>query len=167
MNIVRPTKSSSLEALLTTVEGLDVTYDDVGASFSTVCPTGYRPGSFERRIGNGAETFARAVVGLRTWRAHQTKWTTTFPRSRSIVAGESLIVLIGSRALSIAAPCRIVSVVDDEDVVGFAYGTLPGHPEQGEESFQICRSEDGAVIFKISPFSRPRSNIVKLAGPFA
>ena len=33
------------------------------------------------------------------------------------------------------APCRVVYVIDEPDIRGFAYGTLPGHPESGEERF--------------------------------
>jgi uncharacterized protein (UPF0548 family) len=76
-----------------------------------------------------------------------------------------VIVTLGIPWLALAAPCRIVDVLDDEGRWGFAYGTLPGHPEQGEESFVVSASEDGTVRFKISAFSRPGDPIVCLSGP--
>jgi uncharacterized protein (UPF0548 family) len=33
----------------------------------------------------------------------------------------------------IRVPCRVVYVLDEPERRGFAYGTLPGHPESGEE----------------------------------
>jgi uncharacterized protein (UPF0548 family) len=118
-------------------------------------------------LGNSEGTFDRAVGALKAWRPHQTRWTTIFPEFQSIVAGETVIVMIGSNTLSIAAPCRIVRVIDNEDRFGFAYGTLPGHPEKGEESFRITRSSEGAVNFAIKSFSRPQSNAVRLASPIS
>ena len=39
--------------------------------------------------------------------------------------GSEVIVHLGP----VRAPCRVVYVVDEPDRRGFAYGTLPGHPE--------------------------------------
>jgi uncharacterized protein (UPF0548 family) len=48
---------------------------------------------------------------------------------------------------------------------GFAYGTLPGHPEQGEEAFVVSLDPEGSVRFEIRAFSRPASRLVELSGP--
>jgi uncharacterized protein (UPF0548 family) len=32
----------------------------------------------------------------------------------------------------VKAPCRLVYVTDEVNRFGFAYGTLPGHPEQAK-----------------------------------
>ncbi|HEX9229808.1 MAG TPA: DUF1990 family protein, partial [Arthrobacter sp.] len=37
---------------------------------------------------------------------------------------------------------------------GFGYGTLPGHPERGEEAFEVSIDTAGAVTFTITAFSR-------------
>jgi uncharacterized protein (UPF0548 family) len=50
-----------------------------------------------------------------------------------------LILSLGVAAIRLRAPCRIVYVIDEPDRRGFAYGTLPGHPERGEEAFIISR----------------------------
>ncbi len=52
--------------------------------------------------------------------------------------------------------CRVVDVVDQPDRCGFVYGTLPNHPEQGEESFIASRSANGVLTFEIVAVSRPR-----------
>ena len=48
---------------------------------------------------------------------------------------------------------------------GFAYGTLPGHPEQGEEAFIVEMGDTGDVRFRIWAFSRPASLLAKAGGP--
>jgi uncharacterized protein (UPF0548 family) len=73
-------------------------------------------------------------------------------------------VCVGA-GLVLPAPCRIVSILDEPDRWGFAYGTLPGHPEQGEEAFVVSRDSTGSVRFEIRAFSRPTSRLVALSGP--
>jgi uncharacterized protein (UPF0548 family) len=58
-----------------------------------------------------------------------------------------------------------VYVIDEPNRKGFAYGTLPGHPESGEEAFVVERGDDGTVGLDVRAFSRPCSNLAKLAGP--
>lgn len=51
-------------------------------------------------------------------------------------------------------PCHVVRVVDEPSRRGFAYGTLPGHAEGGEELFIISRDDTDQVAFEITAFSR-------------
>jgi uncharacterized protein (UPF0548 family) len=55
----------------------------------------------------------------------------------------------------VGAPVRVVYIVDEPARKGFAYGTLPGHPESGEEAWILSRSDDGSVWMTIRAFSRP------------
>ncbi len=52
-------------------------------------------------------------------------------------------------------PARVVYVVDEPNRRGFAYGSLPGHPERGEEAFVVERHDDESVWLVIRAFSRP------------
>ena len=53
------------------------------------------------------------------------------------------------------------------NVVAFAYGTLPGHVERGEERFQVSfNPASGEVKYEISAFSRPAVLLSKLGYPF-
>ena len=53
--------------------------------------------------------------------------------------------------ITVVAPNRIVSVVDEPRRWGFAYGTLPGHPEVGEEAFVVeYRADDSVVVHIIA-----------------
>jgi uncharacterized protein (UPF0548 family) len=65
----------------------------------------------------------------------------------------------------LAAPSRVVYVVDEPGRCGFAYGTLPGHSERGEEVFIVSMAEDGTVTFEATAFSRPATWLVLAAGP--
>jgi len=67
--------------------------------------------------------------------------------------------------LTTVAPCRVVYLVDEVDRFGLAYGTLPGHPEQGEEAFLVERSGKSSARFTITAFSRPREPLARIGGP--
>ena len=61
--------------------------------------------------------------------------------------------------------------MDEEGPVtryGFAYGTLPGHAESGEERFNVeWHEQDDAVWYDIVAFSRPQQFLARLGYPFA
>ena len=65
------------------------------------------------------------------------------------------------------AACRIVAVVDEPRRFGFAYGTLPLHPESGEEAFLVDRGEDDVVRFRVVAASRPAHPLARLGAPVA
>jgi len=58
----------------------------------------------------------------------------------------------------------VVYVVDEPARAGFAYGTLPAHPEEGEEAFLVHRY-DGRVRFEVVAFSKPRHPLARLGAP--
>lgn len=62
-------------------------------------------------------------------------------------------------------PARVVYVIDEPLRKGFAYGTLPGHPETGEEAFIVEYRDDDSVWLTIRAFSRPSSWIFWLGYP--
>jgi uncharacterized protein (UPF0548 family) len=72
---------------------------------------------------------------------------------------------LGIGPLSVNAPCRVVYVVVELDRCGYAYGTLPGHPESAEEALLLRRSECGGISFTVTAFSRPATVLSKVAGP--
>jgi uncharacterized protein (UPF0548 family) len=56
-------------------------------------------------------------------------------------------------------PVRVVYIVDEPTRKGFAYGTLPGHPEDGEESWIIEHRDDDSVWITVRAFSRPANKL--------
>ncbi len=90
---------------------------------------------------------------------------TIFPEDVAVRVGSTLVVNVGTTFAALAVPCRIVAVVDEPDRWGFAYATLPGHPEDGEEAFEITMAADRTVRFAITAISRPGAPLVRIAGP--
>ena len=167
MRLVRPKSSESLSQALDRAGATSPTYADPGVTLAgTELPPGYNHDHYEVSLGTGRPVYQRAVEGLQTWRAHDLPGVSVYPPDAVIQEGQTVIVCMG-KALAITAPCRIVKVVSEPDRWGFAYGTLPGHPEQGEESFLVSSGKDGSVIFTITAFSRPSDRFVKLSGPIA
>lgn len=88
--------------------------------------------------------------------------------SRFAVSAEASPLELGTVAVlrlgPIQAPVRVVAVRSEPDLVGFAYGTLPGHPEVGEEAFWLRRDGD-RVVGVVSALSRGGSWYTRLGGP--
>jgi uncharacterized protein (UPF0548 family) len=164
MRFVRPSDLAAMERLVESVRQAQPTYPDVGATMAGGQPEGYHYHQHETILGHGFEAFGRAVRGLKAWEAHRGPGIRIFPKGQDITTGATVVVTLGSARVALAAPCRIVSVIDQETRWGFAYGTLPGHPEQGEEAFVVSLAPDGTVRFQIDAFSRPADPIVRLSG---
>jgi uncharacterized protein (UPF0548 family) len=95
-------------------------------------------------------------------------WVEAWPADTPIRAGETVAVLIRAFGLSWLNAARIVYVVnettDSTTRFGFAYGTLPGHVEAGEERFLIeWDLAANGVFYDIYAFSRPRHVLTHLA----
>ena len=141
----------------------DLTYPDVGATAGEL-PDGYA--HVERRVvvGHGRKAFDCCADGLLTWQVHQgagldVRATRTPPEVGTVVSQR-----LGWHGVGVVAPCRVISVVDERTRRGFAYGTLPGHPEAGEEFFVVQLEPAGDVVLEIRAFSRPASALLALAG---
>jgi uncharacterized protein (UPF0548 family) len=162
---VRPSDSVALKQMVEDLEGAEPTYSDIGATLTGKRPDGFHHDHYETVLGNGPETFRRAVTGLKTWEAHRLPGVRVFPDDLEIRTPATVVLTLGTPVVALVAPCRIVSVIDEETRWGFAYGTLPGHPEQGEEAFVVSMSPDQTVRFEIEAFSRPGDPVVRLSGP--
>jgi uncharacterized protein (UPF0548 family) len=69
--------------------------------------------------------------------------------------------------LTFNIPCLVVWTERTSNRCGFAYGTLPGHPERGEERFELRLTRSGEVNFTIVAFSAPGRWFTRVAGPVA
>jgi uncharacterized protein (UPF0548 family) len=165
MKFVRRSDSAAMRRLVDEARQGQPTYSDIGATLVGGRPDGFHHDRYESVLGRGSEIFERAVNGLQTWKAHRVPGVCIFPEDEEIRTGVSVVVTLGTKLLALAAPCRIVSVIDEQNRWGFAYGTLPGHPEHGEEAFVVSISPDQSVRFEVLAFSRPADPIVRLSGP--
>ncbi|TQL39255.1 DUF1990 family protein [Salinispora arenicola] len=142
----------------------ELTYPEVGASMGDF-PTGYRHAHRMVFLGMGGRAFDRAVHALFAWRMHRRAGITVDRPDVRPESGVDFRLELGWRGFRLQAPCRIVYTINEDDRAGFAYGTLPGHPECGEEAFLVRRDGMGQVYFEVRAFSRPGSLIARIAGP--
>ena len=156
--------------------GLRFSYDAAGSTRYDETPQGYHRLEHRARIGVGSEVFARAGEALLNWRMHRAAglpMTTDSPAAIGVNAlgrlGAGMVIgrlrtMTPLGLLGIPIPCRVVWTVDEPDRIGFAYGTLEGHPESGEESFVVTRDPDG-VHFTVRAYSRAAAWYTRLGGP--
>ncbi|MET9554426.1 DUF1990 domain-containing protein [Streptomyces sp. NPDC006645] len=128
----------------------DLTYSDVGMTAKGgPVPPGFH--KLELRTSLGLGTYDRAAEALFTWRMHR---ATPFIRVPVGTPRAAPGVRVSLRAGPLTAPCEVVWTVDETDRTGFAYGTLAGHPECGEESFVLERRPDNSTDFVVVAVSR-------------
>jgi uncharacterized protein (UPF0548 family) len=142
-----------------------VTYSEVGATRSPNLPDGYAHTRRSVVVGSGSADFQRSVEALRGWRAHLHAGALLSPPQPDIVPGATVLAAIRVLVVFAIVPCRIVYVTDEDRRFGFAYGTLPGHPERGEEAFHVALADDGVVTFQIVAFSSPANLLARLGHP--
>lgn len=135
-------------------------YADVGATRGAA-PAGYHHLERSRIIGSGLEDFVAAADVLMQWDMHRRVGMKVHSTADSAVPDAVVVLTLGP----IRIPCRVVYVIDEANRQGFAYGTLDGHPESGEELFHIDYSPtDGVVTAHVSAFSNPGRWYTKLGG---
>lgn len=142
---------------------MSLTYPEVGATAGDL-PDGYQHLRAERLVGHGRELFESCADVVLTWGVQRGAGLAV-ERAGHVVAGEENRIGLPLGPLRLWAPCRVVYVLDEPTRKGFAYGTLPGHPETGEESFVVSIDEHEAVRFTVTAFSRPARWFARLGGP--
>jgi uncharacterized protein (UPF0548 family) len=111
---------------------LPLTYAEVGATAGPL-PAGYHHVQKAAVIGRGRRRFDEAGDAGMRWGMLRGAGLRVEATSDVAAVGSDVIVHLGP----VRAPCRVVYVVDEADRRGFAYGTLPGHAESGEERFMV------------------------------
>lgn len=143
-----------------------LTYQEVGQTRAVNLPAGYRHDRITADLEAGEAGWEKAKEAIRQWKLHGRAGITITP-SDAPTQGSTVLASRRFGSLLLVIPCRVVYVTDEPDRFGFAYGTLPGHPEQGEEAFHVLREADGKVSAEIVAFSRAADLPTKLAGPVA
>ncbi|MFF4822962.1 DUF1990 family protein [Streptomyces sp. NPDC001312] len=139
------------------------TYEEVGATREQGhCPPGFHPLHVRTRIGEGEEVFRRASEAVMTWEMHRALGVGIEANADRAAPGIDVTVTLAG---VVRAPCRVVWTEQEPRRAGWAYGTLPGHPECGEESFLVDRTGDGTVWLTVTAFSRPAKWYARAAGP--
>jgi uncharacterized protein (UPF0548 family) len=144
-------------------------YPDIGATRS-VTPRGYNIDHNRIRLGKGPAVFATAVDALRHWKMFDLGWVTLVPDDAPITRGSCVAILVKHFGFWSLNASRIVYVDADDDPqrFGFAYGTLPGHVEQGEERFSVEHHlDDDSVWYDLFAFSRPKDILATIGYPIS
>lgn len=141
------------------------TYADVGGTAGDF-PPGYDHFRLRLRIGSGRALFEQAAEHIRTYGIQRDTGIFLHATTPTLEPGTELTVRLPLGPFGVNAPCRVVYVLDDPDRRGFAYGTLSGHPEIGEELFAVeYDPTDDSVYGVIAAFSRPGAWYTRLGAP--
>jgi uncharacterized protein (UPF0548 family) len=138
-----------------------LTYTEVGATAGPL-PAGYHHVQKSAAIGRGRRRFEEAAEKGMRWGMLRGAGLRVEATSEVAAVGSEVIVHLGP----VRAPCRVVYVIDEPDRRGFAYGTLPGHAESGEERF-VVRYDPATdeVCAEVEAFSRHATWWSKLGSP--
>ncbi len=167
-----PTKPSEerIRQFLDAQREVPFSYPEVGAT-RTEPPTRYAVDHNRIKLGNGRETFDRAIAALRDWKQFDLGWVRIVLAGTPIKVGAVVAILTQHFGFWSLNACRVVYLINEEGPVkkfGFAYGTLASHVERGEERFTIeWHAEDDSVWYDILAFSRPNKLLIRLSLPLA
>lgn len=142
-----------------------LTYAEVGATREEPLPAGYGHVRRDVVIGHGRRAFEAAVDDLFGWQMHRRAGLGVAGSPARAAPGVTVELRAGWGPLSLGIPCRVVYTVEEPDRQGFAYGSLAGHPEQGEEAFLVNLSDVDDVRFVVRAFSRPATSLARAGGP--
>jgi uncharacterized protein (UPF0548 family) len=124
-------------------------------------------------VGRGRAAFDRVADALLRWDVHRGAGLTVEADGPVAKGARVRLLLPGPlRSLPVTIECRVVYVVDEagRGRRGFAYGTLPGHVEEGEARFLVETDparDDAPVTLTVDAFSRPGRPWVASVAPLA
>ncbi|WP_370329434.1 DUF1990 family protein [Mycolicibacterium hippocampi] len=146
---------------LSALSGKPLTYTEVGATAGPM-PSGYHHLHKSSVIGHGRDRFDEAAARGMRWGMLRGAGLRVEATAAVAAVGAEVLVHLGP----VVAPCRVVYVVDEPDRRGFAYGTLPGHAESGEELFLVRYDPaTDTVIAEVIAFSRHATWWSRLGSP--
>ncbi len=160
---------TQIKNFLAARRNLPFSYNEVGASKEEI-PSGYPINHHRIQIGSGADAYARARKAIQNWTMYRLEWTRLFPFDAPIAVGEVVCVVVNHRLCWSLNPCRIIYILEETGAVeryGFAFGTLPGHSEEGEERFTVeWNRADDSVWYELLAFARPHHILARIGFPF-
>ena len=134
-------------------------------------PQGFSADAHRVAIGRGPHAFEVACDALRSWRPLKLGWVELYPPNPTMREGTVVALLARHFGLWSLNACRIVEIIAEQSEVrrfGFAYGTLEGHVERGEERFVVeLDPATDTVWYHIRAVSQPRALLARLAFPVA
>lgn len=120
-------------------------------------------------LGHGETIFHQARAAIERWQMFPQQMAGLYWPTTPIEPGRVVGVLFHAKLFWSLNPCRIVYTIDrqgDVEQFGFAYGTLPGHIERGEERFLVeWRRADNTVWYDLRAHSRPAHPLAWIGQP--
>ena len=188
----RPT-DDDVRALLARQQGQRWSYDWPEITRTDPAPRrGWKIDRHRVLLGRGADTYAVACQALRQWKMFPRQMCQVFWPDCPQEPGTVVAVLYRAQAFGLwmLFPARVVYTVGSPTfhvgrvqapassapqaqtecgpAYGFAYGTLPDHPERGEERFLIeWNRADDTVWYDLLAISRPGHWLARLGYPYA
>jgi uncharacterized protein (UPF0548 family) len=146
---------------LSDLAALQLTYAEVGATAGPL-PAGYHHVQKSAVIGRGRRQFEEAADNGMRWGMLRGAGLRVEATTEVAAVGSEVIVRLGP----VGSPCRVVYLVDEPERRGFAYGTLPGHAESGEERFVVRYDPATDEVFAdVTAFSRHATWWSRLGSP--
>lgn len=146
----------------------EFSYPDVGASLSGSAPRGYRALRYGGVVGSGRSVYEAVSEALWRWELHRGAGVVPVSGASRAAAGAE-VWFRPWRLPTVLKNLVIAEVMEaapgELQRTGYAYGTLPGHPECGEALFVVALHDSGDVTFTVTGFSRPVSRFAKAIGP--
>jgi uncharacterized protein (UPF0548 family) len=164
VSLVKPS-ATQVAQFLASQEPLTFNYPMVGATQNETAPPNFDVDKNKILLGTGPEAWEAAKLAIRQWVMFPGPWTQIEPHYAPIKTHQTIAMLAQVMGLWWTNSCRIVYVIDEPNRFGFAYGTLPGHVEKGEELFLVERDATNHVYYVLQAFSRPRHLLVRLTYP--
>jgi len=166
IHVFRPSESKS-KVFWEAQRGLPFSYLAVGQTQTDEPVTGFDNDYHSAQIGTGDQDWELACAAIRAWKMFPGTWVAIWPAQTPIQEGERVLIHARVCGLWWSNACRIVYVIDTPTQFGFAYGTLPGHVECGEERFLVEKKADGTILYTIKVFSRPLFWMARVGYPIA
>jgi uncharacterized protein (UPF0548 family) len=165
----RPT-DDAIREFVADQEASALSYEPPGLS-AMPPPPGFFADAHRVPIGRGARAFQIACDALASWRPLKLGWTEPYPRDAILREGTVVAILARHHGLWSLSACRVVQVIVEDSEprrFGFAYGTLEGHVERGEERFVVELDPATDVVwYEVRAVSQPRALLARLASPIS
>jgi uncharacterized protein (UPF0548 family) len=153
-----------MKSVLDYLADTDLTYPEHGATRGDL-PDGYAHLSIVADVGEGQAVFDRAASALMHFEMQRRAGLRVEATGPVAEPGVTVAQIVGPNLLNVVAGCRVVYTVDEPTRRGFGYGTLPGHPEIGEESFIVELTPSGQVRLALRSFSKPATALGRATAP--
>jgi len=157
-----------VQTVLARANELRFNFDEPGGTREgDSAPPGYVSDRYGCELGRGDRVFRVARAAIETFRMYPAPWTDVIS-NHAIDVDAVFVARIRHLGIWSLNPCRIIDVVDEPERYGFAFRTLRGHAERGEERFEVVwdRASD-AVAYRVAAFSRPAHLLARIGSPIA